>query len=269
MRFVVTAVASLGLVGGLALVAACGAPSIDDNLGPGGDVTLPERTNVPPTDSGTTTNKDSGTTPPPGNVNVTVTLTGGGTGTVTSTPAGLTCTGTTCTGSFARGTSVTLQAAPGAGVVFSAWGGACTGTASCVAMATADVTATAELVSLDGTWAGMYTNTRNAFGCTFNNKGNLGTTITTTAPSVSGTETINGLELRDPSQGCAIVGATTGAAPSEPVTITGNTITGTWTFAVKVGGTLAFPYTATVSGKTITGKWTCATCTGGFTLSKP
>ena len=266
MRSVATA---LGSILGLALVVACGAPSIEDNLDTGGDVTLPERTTVPGTDSGTTTGNDSGVVPPPADVSVTVNLTGGGTGTVTSTPAGLTCAGTTCTGSFARGTSVTLQTAPGAGVVFTAWGGACTGTASCIAMATADVTATAELVSLDGTWAGTYTNTRNAVGCTFNNKGNVSTTIKTTAPAVAGTETINGLELRNPSQGCAIAGSTTGAAPSEPVTITGNTLTGTWTFAVQIGGTLAFPYTATVSGKTMTGKWTCATCTGGFTLTKP
>lgn len=269
MRSVATALGSLGLAGAVALAVACGAPSIDDNLDTGGDLTLPERTKVPATDSGTTTGKDGGVAPPPANANVTVTLTGGGAGTVTSTPAGITCAGTTCTGSFPRGTSVTLQTAPGAGVVFTAWGGACTGTASCIATATGDVTATAELVALDGTWAGTYTNTRSAVGCTFNNKGNLSTTVKTTAPTVSGTETITGLELRNPSQGCAVVGATTGNAPGEPVTITGNTITGTWTFAVQIGGTLAFPYTATVSGKTITGKWTCATCTGGFTLSKP
>jgi hypothetical protein len=260
---------ALALSAGLALLAACGAPSIDDNLDTGGDLKLPDRT-TPPTDGGTSSGNDGSTPPPPpANVNVTVTLTGGGTGTVTSMPAGLTCTGTTCKGSFPRGTSVTLQAAPAAGVVFTAWGGACTGSASCAANANADVTASAELVSLDATWAGTYTNTRMAVGCTFNNKGNLSTTIKPTAASVAGTESITGLELRQ-LQGCGIVGSTTGTAPSEPVTVTGNTLTGTWTFAVQgAGGNLAFPYTATVAGKTITGKWTCATCTGGFTLTKP
>jgi hypothetical protein len=261
---------ALAFSAGLALAAACATPPIEDDLGAGGDVTLPERTKTDAPDSGTSTGaKEGGTTQPPANVNVTVTLSGGGTGTVTSTPAGLTCTGTTCTGSFARGTQVTLQAAPGAGVVFTAWGGACTGTASCVATANADVAATAELVSLDGTWSGTYTNTRNAVGCTFNNKGNLSTTMKTTAPSVAGTETITGLELRQLS-GCTVVGSTTGAAPSEPVTVAGATLTGTYTFDVQGGGgKLAFPYTATVTAKAITGKWTCATCTGGFTLSKP
>jgi hypothetical protein len=263
MRSLATALA-------LVMLAACAAPSIDDNLDTGGDLKLPDRTTPPPIDGGSTSTGDSSTTPPPPtNVNVTVTLTGSGTGTVTSMPAGLTCTGTTCKGSFARGTKVTLQAAPGAGVVFTAWSGACTGTASCVATADADVAASAELVSLDGTWAGTYTNTRMAVGCTFDNKGNLSTTMKTTGAAVAGTESITGLELRQ-IQGCAVVGSTTGAAPSAPVTVAGTTLTGTWTFAVQgAGGTLAFPYTATVSSKTITGKWTCATCTGGFTLTKP
>lgn len=259
------------LAGALAfgLLAACGAPSIDDNLDTGGDLALPERTKEPVTDGGSSSSGDTGTTPPPSqNVNVTVTLTGGGTGTITSTPAGLTCTGTTCQGTFARGTKVTLQAAPGTGVVFTTWGGVCTGTAPCVATPTADVTATAELVSLDATWTGTYTNTRMNVGCTFNNHGNLSATIKPTATAVAGTESITGLELRQ-IQGCGVVGATNGNAPSEPVTITNNTLAGTYTFAVQGGGTLAFPYTATVAGKTITGKWTCATCTGGFTLTKP
>jgi hypothetical protein len=250
------------------LLAACGAPSIDDNLDPGGDVTLPERTNVPASDGGSSGGKDAAP-PPPANVDVTVTLTGGGTGTVTSTPAGLTCTGTTCKGSFARGTNVTLQAAPASGVVFTAWSGACTGSASCAAIANANVAVSAELVSLDATWTGTYTNTRNAVGCTFNNKGTLSTTIKPTATAVAGTESVTGLELRQ-LPGCGVVGSTTGTAPSEPVTVTGNTLTGTWTFAVQGGGgNLAFPYKATVAGKTITGTWTCATCTGGFTLTKP
>jgi len=253
---------------GVLVLAACGAPSIDDNLATD-DVKLPDRTTVPEQDGGTSSNVDSGTTTPPStDVTVTVTLTGSGTGSVTSMPAGVTCTGTTCKGTFARGTQVTLQTAPAAGVVFTAWSGACTGTASCVATASADVTLSAELVSLAGTWAGTYTNTRVAVGCTFNNKGNLSTTMTTSAPAVAGTETITGLELRQ-IQGCSLVGSTTGAAPSEPVTITGNTLTGTWTFGVQGGGKLAFPYTATVAGNTITGKWTCATCTGAFTLTKP
>ncbi len=266
MRSLATA---LGLYVGVVMLAACAAPAIEDTLDTGGDVKLPDREALPTTDGGTQSGNDGATTPPPSSdVSVTVMLTGSGAGTITSVPAGVTCTGTTCKGTFARGTEVTLQAAPGAGVVFTSWSGACTGAAACVTTANADVTATAELVSLDGTWAGTYTNTRVAFGCTFNNKGNLSTTIKTTAPAVEGTESITGLELRQLS-GCGVVGATSGTAPSEPVTVAGATLTGTWTFAVKGGGSLAFPYTATVTSTTLTGKWTCATCTGGFTLTRP
>ena len=271
MRSLPTALAFSVCALGLAFAPACAAPAIEDDLGGEGDVTLPERNKTTLPEGGTPSGggNDSGTPTGATDVTVTVNLTGSGTGTVSSTPAGIACTGTTCTGSFAKGTQVTLLAAPAAGAVFTAWGGGCTGSASCVATASADVTATAELVSLEGTWTGTYTNTRQAIGCTFNNNGNLSTTIKATGAAIAGNETITGLELRQQS-GCTLVGTTTGAAPSEAVTVAGNTLTGTYTFNVQnAAGTLAFPYTATVAAKTITGKWTCATCTGGFTLSKP
>ena len=51
-----------------------------------------------------------------------------GNGTVRSSPTGIDC-GTTCNAAFADGASVTLTATPGAGQVFSAWSGACSGSA--------------------------------------------------------------------------------------------------------------------------------------------
>jgi Divergent InlB B-repeat domain len=53
-----------------------------------------------------------------------------GNGKVTSTPAGIDC-GATCTASFARGTTVTLEALPADGSQFAGWSGACAGTAEC------------------------------------------------------------------------------------------------------------------------------------------
>ncbi len=51
-----------------------------------------------------------------------------GQGTVTSSPAGLSCTGTNqCSGSFAAGTSVTLVASTDSGSSLLSWGGACAG----------------------------------------------------------------------------------------------------------------------------------------------
>lgn len=64
---------------------------------------------------------------------VTLDLTESGAGTVTSSPAGLSCSGTaqTCTGTFAPNTAVTLTATPSAGQTFGGWSGACQGTGPC------------------------------------------------------------------------------------------------------------------------------------------
>ena len=66
---------------------------------------------------------------------LTVTDAGTGTGTVTSNPAGISCTtGSTagCSANYNSGTMVTLTAAAGTGSAFAGWGGACSGTGSCV-----------------------------------------------------------------------------------------------------------------------------------------
>lgn len=68
---------------------------------------------------------------------------GSGVGTVMSSPAGISC-GSTCSAIFSSGSSVTLTASPSAGSSFGGWGGACSGTGSCIVSMTAarSVTAT-------------------------------------------------------------------------------------------------------------------------------
>jgi hypothetical protein len=54
-----------------------------------------------------------------------------GSGTVTSNPSGISCP-STCSAAFHGAPSVTLTATPASGWVFSSWGGACSGSGSCV-----------------------------------------------------------------------------------------------------------------------------------------
>jgi hypothetical protein len=56
---------------------------------------------------------------------------GSGNGTVTSADGEINC-GSTCSASYAQGTQVTLTATPNATSTFAGWGGACSGTGSCV-----------------------------------------------------------------------------------------------------------------------------------------
>ena len=73
---------------------------------------------------------------------LTVTNAGTGVGTVASTPSGVSCPGD-CTEAYADGTGVTLTATASSGSDFVAWGGACTGTSSCVVTMGADRSVTA------------------------------------------------------------------------------------------------------------------------------
>ncbi len=73
---------------------------------------------------------------------VTLTVTLEGSGVVRSTPVGLDC-GSLCAASFAVGTSVTLTAEPAQGFVFGGWGGACSGSGTCVVALSEDRTVSA------------------------------------------------------------------------------------------------------------------------------
>ena len=65
---------------------------------------------------------------------LTVTKAGTGTGTVTSAPTGIDC-GATCSANFDSGTQVTLTATPATGSTFTGWDAPCSGTGTCVLVA--------------------------------------------------------------------------------------------------------------------------------------
>lgn len=74
-----------------------------------------------------------------------LTVTVDGSGTVTSSPEGIACE-PDCSESYAPGTVVTLTAQPEPFYSFAGWGGACSGTASCVLEMTASFEVTATFV---------------------------------------------------------------------------------------------------------------------------
>ena len=91
-------------------------------------------------------------TPLAANYQVTVTLNGNGV--VKSDPAGIDC-GTTCAASFPGGKEVTLTATPATGFFFAGWTGACTGTADCKFLMTADKSVRAKFSALPATDASL------------------------------------------------------------------------------------------------------------------
>ncbi|HEX4423434.1 MAG TPA: hypothetical protein VH165_36245 [Kofleriaceae bacterium] len=73
-----------------------------------------------------------------------VQLVGSGDGAVTSSPAGINCTGGTCTHTYAGTTVVTLRPSAGADSNFIAWGGACSGAGNCTVTMDSANTVTAQ-----------------------------------------------------------------------------------------------------------------------------
>jgi uncharacterized repeat protein (TIGR03803 family) len=100
-----------------------------------------------------------------------LTVSESGNGRVTSSPAGIDCPGS-CAASFAPGTQVTLTASGASGSSFSGWGGACSGTGSCVVTMNASQSVTAAFaanyalaVSVIGSPGGRVTSSPSGIDC--------------------------------------------------------------------------------------------------------
>ena len=126
-------------------------------------------------------------------VSLSVSVTGSGTGTVGSTPPGINC-GSTCIANFAQGSQVTLLTEPIGGSVFSSWGGACSGSGSCVVTMNSAQSVTATFTQLtfpltvSVTGSGTVKNTPTGFSCSSNCTANFGsqTVVTLTATPAPG-----------------------------------------------------------------------------------
>ncbi len=116
-----------------------------------------------------------------------------GSGTVTSSPSGINC-GSTCNADYVSGTPVTLTATPVSGGSFSGWGGACSGTGSCVVTMNAAKSVSATFSQVDFTLSasvtgsGSVTSSPSGISCGSTCSANYvaGTQVTLTATPASG-----------------------------------------------------------------------------------
>ena len=136
------------------------------------------------------------TPPVTSNYTLAVNLSGAGSGTVTG--SGINC-GSTCSASLTSGATATLAASPAVGSTFTGWGGACTGTGSCVVSmnASTNVTATFAIsasasytlsVTRGGAGSGTVTGSAVGINCGSSCSASLtiGTAVTLTATADSG-----------------------------------------------------------------------------------
>ena len=232
------------------------------------------------------------------NYTVTVSKNGNGSGTVTSSPAGINC-GTDCDQVYPAGTMVTLTASAAGDSTFAGWGGACTGTGSCVVQVDAVVAVSATFTlrrytltaSRTGTGGGVVTSNPTGINCgtdcdelydhgtevtltatpngvsTFSGwtgagcSGTAGCVVQMTqARSVSAAFTLNRYQLAVAKAGA---GATLGTVTSSPSGIT----CGTDCDELYDAGTMVTLSASTATGATFTGWSGACTGTGNCTVT--
>ncbi len=188
-------------------------------------------------------------------------------GTITSNPAGINCGsgGSTCSASFPAGTDVSLAATPNSGLMMLGWGGACSGTGSCVLNMVADRQVSASFsqpilqVATAGTGTGTVTSspagiTCGSGGSTCSAKYSIDTVVTLTAT---------------PDQGYGFLGWSGACSGSDVCSITMNQAQSvTATFNPFVTLTVADAGTGTGTVSSSPGSIACGTggttCSGSF-----
>jgi len=176
-----------------------------------------------------------------------LTVTRSGSGTVAGGP--INC-GTTCSANVASGTTVTLTATPATGSTFTGWGGACTGTGSCIVTMTAARSVTATFtpsggttyllsVAKSGTGSGTVAGGPINCGSTCSASVASGTSVTLTATPAAGS-TFAGWSGACTGTGSCVLSMT--AARS--VTAAFNGTTPSTSVSINAGGAAASPFVA-------------------------
>ncbi len=192
----------------------------------------------------------------------TLTVTSGTGGTVTSAPSGISC-GSTCSADYASGTSVTLTATPTSGYTFSAWGGACSGTAStCTVDMTAAKSVSASFAASVVNYTLSVTDAGTGHGTVTSSVGGISCTTGTCTASVASGTTVTLTATPGTDYGfTGWSGACTGTATTCTVTMSAaQSVTATffpYTLSVTDAGTGTGTVTSSPSGISC-GSGTCS-----------
>jgi hypothetical protein len=184
-----------------------------------------------------------------------------GSGTLTSSPAGINC-GATCSANFSSGTPVTLTPTPASGWSFTSWGGACSGSGSCIVTmnsaqsVSATFTQLSFALTVSKTGSGTLTSSPAGINCGATCSANYlsGTPVTLTATPAAGWRFASWSGACTGAGGCIV---TMNSAQSVSATFT-------QTFAISVGKGGSGTVTSSPAGINCG-----ATCSASFDTGTP